>query len=147
MLFETKIAQHWRFAASPLVICLASLAGCGGSRTYPVAGQLVWSDGQPAKELVGYTVTFESVESQVGSDGVVRDDGTFTVSTYEPDDGAVPGQHRVAITAPDFFHDIDKPRPKSLLPPRYQTLTGSGLEVSIKRTTEPIVLQLERGEP
>lgn len=120
-----------------------TLAGCG-SRTYPVKGVVVWPDGKPATELAGYAVTFEAVEAKVGATGDVQADGTFTVGTYRDGDGAVPGRHRVALTPPDPLHDVDKPRPKAALPPRYRSLEKSGLVVTVERKTNEVTLQVER---
>jgi hypothetical protein len=127
-----------------MAICLAALAGCGTPRTVAVEGKIVWSDGQAAGELAGYTVTFESMEANVGATGVVREDGTFTVDTDRPGDGAILGKHRVALTPPDPLHDVDRPRPKAILPARYGDLAKSGLEATIERKRNEVVLTVDR---
>lgn len=123
-------------------LVLLGFTGCA-RRTYPVDGKVVWKDGQPATELAGYGITFESLEARVGAVGIVREDATFTVCTERPDDGAIPGRHRVALTPPDPLHDVDRPRPQSKIHPRYHDLSTSGLEVTIERKTNAVVLEVE----
>ena len=82
-----------------LTVCLTlSLAGCGGAGTYPVEGQLQWSDGTPAKELEGASLTFELPEKNTNSTGIVQPDGSFTLMTAAPGDGALPGTYKVVIS-------------------------------------------------
>src|SRR5581483_9851663 len=81
-----------------LLVC--TLVGCGG-RTHPVEGKVVFKGStDPARELAGYQVMFESAEQKVSANGVVQPDGTFRVGTFKDNDGAVPGKHRVALSPP-----------------------------------------------
>ena len=88
---------------------LAGLSGC--SRLHPVEGQLVWADGQPAKELEGSMVYFLSTEHRTVSRSLVRAEGRFELTTERPEargaDGVPPGRHRVYI--------IDGPPPLIVL--------------------------------
>lgn len=121
---------------------LLALTGCGGSSTLPVEGTIVFADTQqPARELAGYTVTFEQTEQKVSATGVVRPDGTFRLTTYKEEDGAVPGKHKVAITPP--IPEVDTPAPPPLIPPRYSGL-DSGLEVEVKAGQPEVTLTVER---
>src|SRR5262245_3757927 len=80
------------------VSVLFLLAGCGGTGLYPVEGQLQWQDGTPAKELEGASVTFELPEKNTNSTGIVQADGTFSLMTAAPGDGALPGKYKVVIS-------------------------------------------------
>src|SRR5262245_19411780 len=71
------------------------LGGCGGAGLYPVEGQVVWKDGQPAKEIAGAQITFE-MEGKSSSHGSLKPDGTFTLQTGEYP-GAPAGEHTVLI--------------------------------------------------
>ena len=109
---------------SALVLALAlSLAGCGGSSSTPSAGATV-----PVKGIVTYkgkpltrgTVVFEP-DAGREAQGELGGDGSFTLSTFVKDDGAVPGAHRVAV----------KNLSKSALPLKFQNLASSGVEVVV----------------
>ncbi len=114
---------------------LAGLSGCG--RLHPVAGQLVWPDGQPAKELEGCMLYFESTEHRTISRSVVQADGRFRLTTDRPEargpDGVPPGVHRVYL--------IDGVPP--LVDKRFRNPATSGLEVTVP-PDGPVVLQVAR---
>jgi hypothetical protein len=114
-----------------VLLAVVPMAGCGGDRTYPVEGQVVFQGGAPVRELVGYTVMFESEGNRFNATGVVRPEGRFTVGTHQPGDGAVTGKHRVAISPP--LPEGDRPPHPSLLPDRYARFETFGLEVEIKQ--------------
>jgi len=77
-------------------VVVAALAGCGGSRTSPVEG-IVLLDGKP---LVGASVQF--VPQGTGRDATGQTDasGEFSMSTFNPKDGVVPGDYKVVISPP-----------------------------------------------
>lgn len=136
------LATPFRFLIlTSLLVCLI---GCGGSRIYPVEGTIVYADGTPAgKELAGYQVTFESVEKKIGASGMVTEEGTFQLSTEKPNDGALMGKHKVAITAP--IEDVaDRPPAKYLLAEKFKKLDSSGLEVTIENKKNQITLKVEK---
>lgn len=120
-----------------------ALSGCNSAKTHPVNGTVKFKDGADGSALVGYTVDFESLEQKVSGSGEVQSDGTFRISTYGDNDGAVPGKHRISITPP-IPADPDALPPKPLIPPKYGGLDTSGLEVEIKRGPNDVTLELER---
>lgn len=140
----------WRAIETSLgVLAAVWFAGCGGQTLCPVYGRIVYTDGASAKELEGYTVTFESVDQAatelkpgVSATGVVQADGTFQLGTYKPGDGVVPGRHRVAICAPLSL--ADGALPPSLIPLKYANFAASGLEVDIKPGPNEVTLTVER---
>lgn len=84
-----------------VVLSLLAVGGCGGSesgfpKTYPVTG-VVKVDGKPVE---GAIVTFQLENAQGNAIGNTDAKGEFSLSTYRPNDGAVAGQYRVAITKP-----------------------------------------------
>ena len=129
-----------RFVAIALLSCLA--AGCSTKSTYPVEGKVVFADGSPATELAGYTVSFDSAEQKVGANGVVGADGTFRIGTFEDDDGAMPGNYRVALTPP--APPVDEPPPATIIDKKYGDLDSSGLQAEIKPEDNVIELKVER---
>jgi hypothetical protein len=83
---------------------LITISGCGsGYSTAPVSGT-VTVDGTPVN---GGDVTFAPMGganvSAVGKpgSGTVQSDGTYSISTYGDNDGAVVGRHRVLYDPPE----------------------------------------------
>ena len=123
---------------------LACLVGCGGGKTATVNGRVKMKDGSDVSVLAGYSLTFEPVEGKTSAVGDINADGTFKLSTFGADDGAVPGKYRVAINQPSN-PDPDKPPTKSKLPAKYANLETSGLTAEIKPGQNNIELELDKG--
>jgi hypothetical protein len=123
-------------AGLAVLALVAGLPGCG-RRLHPVQGQLVWTDGQPATELAGCMVYFESTEHRTVSRSSVQADGKFQLTTDRPEargpDGVPPGKHRVYVI------DGEPPR----VDKRFRNPQTSGLEVTVP-PDGPVVLQLTR---
>ncbi|MDG3007833.1 hypothetical protein [Paludisphaera mucosa] len=108
--------------ASGLAAALLA-AGCGGSSSQPPAGITV-----PAKGVVTYkgkplaqgTVVFEP-DAGREAHGAIQADGSFVLTTFAKDDGAVPGLHRVAVTGV----------PKNILPLKFQSAAASKVEIEV----------------
>lgn len=79
------------------LIAISFLSGCGinGIKTYPVRGQVVFSDDSPVK--FG-RIEFYHPEHDLNSRGAIQPDGSFVLGTYSNEDGAPAGTHDVAIT-------------------------------------------------
>ena len=73
----------------------AMSVGCNSNpETAPVEGKVLL-DGKPLK--FG-SVMFQNAKGGQPATGEIQPDGSFTLSTYAPEDGAVVGEHRVRIT-------------------------------------------------
>jgi hypothetical protein len=132
-------------AAAGLVgIALAVASGCGSKkdsrpRRVPVSGTVLRM-GQP---VAAATVLFEPLGSTPAATGETDAAGQFRLTTFDPGDGAVPGEYAVAVRkvevipsnrpgdAPD---DLATPPPdeKWLLPVKYGHTTSSGLTATVK---------------
>lgn len=76
---------------------LVGLAGCGGSdfpKTYAVTGT-VTLDG---KAVEGALVTFVPSDGQKVAIGSTNADGQYKLSTFNPSDGAQPGNYKITVT-------------------------------------------------
>ena len=77
-----------------LAAYLPCIAGCGGP-TVRCEGQVLL-DGEP---LPGATVMFIPEDGSRVATGRTDTEGYFRLTTFEPGDGALPGEHRVTVTA------------------------------------------------
>lgn len=128
-----------------VLLFLPLLSGCGGPLTHPVHGKVVFAGSQQAaRELVSHTVTIETigVEPGVSGIGVVTENGTFEIGTYDLDDGAVPGKHRVTLTPP--LPPVDGPEPPQLIHSRHFAFETSGWEITIESGVNEVSLQVDR---
>jgi len=133
------------------VVALVAAIACGVSsgckrnpRVVPVAGKVLYNG-----ELLPFgSVTFQPEKGQPAVGDVSS--GTFALSSYGPNDGAVPGKHAVSVVCyesqrPGFQSQGDS-LGKLLIPLKYTRLGSSGLSADIKDTSgnEPqeVVLEL-----
>jgi hypothetical protein len=121
---------------------VALLVGCS-SKTAAVNGRVKLKDGGDVSVLRGYMVSFEPEQDRISGTGEINADGTFKITTFAADDGAIPGRHRVAISPPD--PPPDAPPPKPIIPLKYRDFGTSGLTADIKAgTTNNVEFELER---
>jgi hypothetical protein len=119
----------------PFLLAALAVAGCGESTitqptvtTYPVEGKILLPDGKPLAEG---TVTFVP-KADTGRDAVgkIRPDGSFTLTTYKPDDGAAAGEYDVQIDSDQTIPDpSSKTKKRNVLPAKYRE---GGLTATIK---------------
>src|SRR5207253_636845 len=97
---ERKITMSVRGLALGILGALVLLAGSGcrrgvGTKTYPVSGIVTLDD----KPVGGVLVRFMPVDARGRpAIGMTRSDGTFRMSTYNTDDGAVAGTYKVLVS-------------------------------------------------
>ena len=123
----------------------AFLLGCGSDPgAIPAGGSVKFADGTP---LAGGQIQFQLASDGAAptARGTIGADGTFQLTTFEEDDGALPGKHRVMITP--LYEPIDEdwedklletgkqPQPKKAdgpqMDPRYQTYKTSKLTYTV----------------
>ncbi|UUO05700.1 hypothetical protein M4951_20275 [Blastopirellula sp. J2-11] len=125
--------------------CIAILSisvGCGNG-TYPVHGSIVYPDGTPAKELSGGAVELDSLEQDVSARGSIDDQGKFVISTFEAEDGALPGKHRVLIVPRQATGDE---RVSKVIESKFQRYETSGLELEVTAGTNTPTFTVERAK-
>lgn len=127
--------------------CLFAMVGCDrGPETIPLEGRVTYGN-QP---LEFGTVIFQPSSGQPAR-GKIQPDGTFSLSTFRPGDGVVPGKHLVRITC----YETDRPGAtvesgqeipvlgESLIPVKYGNYQTSGLEMEIgPQTKQPVEFNL-----
>ncbi len=89
----------------PFAVCL--VLGCGGSGAVKVRGT-VTLDGKPVD---GAGVTFiPTGEGGRQASGTTGADGSFQLTTYKPNDGALPGEYKVIVQYSDPLTESDVPQ-------------------------------------
>ncbi len=119
------------------VSVLLTIAGCakkGGMETAPVSGKVMYR----GKALPTGTVMFVPGEGPAAT-GEIGKDGTYKLTTYRPDDGAVIGTHKVTITALQGMEgalpEVRSGTPGPLVPAKYLNGDTSGLTAEVKPKT------------
>lgn len=134
-----------------LMAALALTIGCGKSgpprpKTYPVSGTVTYK-GEPVGDA---NLNFQLADGSAFSMAKTDAAGKYALMTYEPGDGALPGEYKVGITkyemstvtgsgpeAPDYEPpegDVAAPA-KNLLPTKYSNPQTSGLTATITEGT------------
>lgn len=124
-----------RRRACLLMLALVALApaACGGSGLAGVSGTVTYQ----GKPVAKGTVTFVSTTSGGrNATGELQADGSYTLHTEQPGDGAAPGDYLVTVYAHDepvLDYTPKKPvRPKLLVPVKFERPETSGLKASVK---------------
>lgn len=139
--------------------CAVLLSGCGSkqppppAKVYPVSGKVTYK-GEP---LVGADLTFFNEESNRSAFGRTNDRGEYKLTTFSPNDGAVPGKHLVTIVkiepppqvkeapvdspeyVPPAAGQSTTPPPKSVFPEKYGDRTTSGLVAIVNESADNVV--------
>lgn len=156
-------ARQLLCAASVLTI-LAFSIGCDAAPenppTYPVTGTVTYR-GKPVPQA---TVVLMSLTSGGrGASGTTDESGKFELMTFEPGDGALPGEYKVRVSAYELVAEPpndsdqtdltqeeeealytgaeDEEPSKNLLPKKYENAATSGLSHTV--TEGPTVLDLD----
>lgn len=131
------------------VLSILAVVGCGGTQRpslAPVTGRVLFL-GKPA---VGATVTFIRDGAARHSYGVTDEKGDFTLTTYEPNDGAILGTNTITVVlaakpggdassqpipdAESYFRDLRASQSSSrdVLPERYAKVDTTDLSATVK---------------
>ena len=110
---------------------------------------VVYPDGKPLTEG---TVEFElqGMKKPITASGEINPDGTFQLGTYEANDGAIPGKHRVAVIAAyEIGTGVERPGliPPPVLNPKFSDFKTSGLEFEVNPSPNNIMLEVEYAHP
>lgn len=94
---ELEAKMNWKYCHLSLALWCVTLIGCGSGsgfpKTYPVTGKVTLN----GKAIEGAMVTFQLAEGKENAIGSTDASGEFKLSMFQPSDGAIPGQYRVAI--------------------------------------------------
>lgn len=128
-----------------MILLAGLLAGCGDDdlgRRYPVSGH-VTRKGQPVDKG---TVNFMPVDlaTSRAASGEIQSDGSYTLTTQDPGDGALAGDYRVVINLAEvgelertpggmpILNEPKKVRVKNLVPPKYSDPSQTVLKFKVE---------------
>lgn len=136
------------------------LVGCSGTPdgqrpTAPVEVTVTYK----GKPLEGATVTFITVEDPKAANGITDGNGVAVLTTYQPKDGAIIGNHKITVTKVEIDQSVKK-KPidpsqadvvgytpltplKSFIPKKYDLPGTSGLTAEVKKGSNKIPLELK----
>jgi hypothetical protein len=137
--------SSWRARPGPSIVAglgLLVIFGCGGDglgKRYPVSGRVTYK----GAALAAGTITFLPEASQAKAAVGTITDGSYTLTTLTPGDGAFPGKYQVTIVSKDVDSSAVAAAPNSLarikkvaaanlaaksrVPAKYELGTTSGL--------------------
>lgn len=117
------------------------------SKLVTVKGQALFLD----KPIPNATVTFHPLAATDPKAktpfAVVKEDGSFVMTTDRPEDGAPPGEYSVTVSwfKPAKGTSADDGIGEELLSAKYQRSVSSGLKVTVKEdSAEPVLIKLTR---
>jgi hypothetical protein len=105
------------------------LTGCGrGDPHVPVTGTVKFADGSIPKADIA-SITFQPAAGGPGTKGassLIAEDGSFSLRTVKPGDGALPGDYLVTVHVTDGY-----PRGKSLVADVYTKPDTTPLKATV----------------
>ena len=137
--------MRWLRSPRPLAVAVFSPvvflgASCGPKLPplFPVNGQVSFN-GKPTPGALVVFLPVDAKDAQAPRpSGSVRDDGTFSLSTYPGQEGAPEGDYHVVITCTDANAKIDSVTGEvpNKLPARYANPKTSGLQAKVQGGAE-----------
>jgi len=129
-----------------LLLFCGITSGCNRQPTANlVHGTVVFPDGQP---LTRGTVEFEAMNQTkpITASGEIAKDGTFRLGTFAANDGAIAGEHRVAVVS-DYEIGTGVERPGELPPlqihPKFRSFKTSDPKFTIKPRMNNILVEVD----
>lgn len=128
-----------------LAAVLMVSVGCNSNPpTYPVKGTVEFENGRPV--VVGIVECF-SEEHKLNARGDIGPDGSFSLTTFSPGDGAVAGGHRCVVLQMVIGENITSHRPSTVgvVSPKYADYSTSGLSIDVSPDSPNEVTLVVRG--
>ena len=135
-----------------LLVCLlagllSSLSGCGNGmpQTVKVTGKVTFDGKAPPGPGIIYFLPTESAEGfpMRPANGHFGADGSYKTTTFEPNDGVMPGKYKMYIECWEQEPNMEGKPVKSHVPKKYQSAETSGYELDITKETKAKELNLD----
>lgn len=139
------VPSNWRrgccFGLLAALCCLSTGCGDGRPTRVKVSGKVL-IDGKP---LTHGNIKFVP-EGARPSAGKIDENGNFTLTCYDGNDGIIPGTHRVQISASEI---LSGSKVKWHAPRKYSDHLKSGLSFEITEPTDDLTIELtwDGGKP
>jgi len=113
--------------------------GCGSQRpeVVPTTGRILIG-GKPLTGVAGF-VRVEPADTRPATGAIDEENGSFTLTTFERNDGCVAGTHPVAV----IVKVTAGGQVLSLVPEKYADASTSGLSVAISGKAAAVTIELE----
>jgi hypothetical protein len=133
-----------RFLAVALVGLVPVACGPSGPEMASISGKVTY-DGKPVPKG---TITFIPViPAGRNAVGVIGPDGSYSLQTEKPGDGALLGDYTVTISAHDEavldYIPATPVKPKLLAPAKYENPKTTDLKATVKRGASPVNFDLK----
>ena len=124
-----------------LFVCLLFGCGAAGPKTAIVRGTVTYK----GKPVPNGTVTFIPASGHHAT-GDIRPDGSYTLTSFRPGDGAIPGTYKVIVVAmQDMTGRLPEdrnPLPPPIVPNKYTSIATTDISVEVKEGENQIDLPL-----
>jgi len=127
-----------RFRIGLGVALMSALAATGCGSSGPTMGRVSGTVTYKGKPIDKGTVTFISTDGERPNATGSINDGSYTLQTTEPGDGAVAGEYKIAVSDIDSslgnteLPGMPHKAPKSALPKKYMNADTSGLTAKVE---------------
>lgn len=127
--------RHALSLAVALSVCAAGLSGCGSSG--PEMGRVYGKVSFNGKPVTKGTVSFVTTSPDGrNATGAIGEDGSYTLQTENPGDGALLGDYKVGLVSRDEvvldYIPAKRVPPKRLIPEKYENPNTSGLTAKVE---------------
>jgi hypothetical protein len=146
------------FVVGVSLLSLVPLAGCSGDPNMPKLGRVHGKVTYKGKPVESGTVTFNPVlgkggETGQNATGQIAADGTYEMTTFNTGDGAIVGEHMVAVVVrekgsenqgkPRADSTIDYTQPKIVTPTKYASVETSPLRFTVREGDNTFDIELK----
>jgi hypothetical protein len=122
-----------------IAFCVIGSAGCDSRPTRVSVSGTVLIDGQPLQKG---NIKFVPKDGRP-SVGKIGEDGRFTLTCYDGQDGALLGKHRVQIASNRIIGDS---KIEWFAPPDYADFRTSGIEIEVTKPVDDLKIELKWGD-
>lgn len=129
-----------RITSLVLLAFVLAAVGCGKSdapriKTYPITGKVSFKGTPPVGAQVVLHPVSSSGPDDISSAGKVKDDGTFSITTYADGDGAPPGEYAATVVWFKVQEDeVGGGRGPNVLPPEYADPKTTPVKVTVAQS-------------